>query len=64
MKAMALELIKGKIDQIAQTVTVSWIIPRVLDEDSIKVMRGKFEKWNNDLKDIIRTVKDPSYLAD
>lgn len=42
MKAMALELVKGKIDQINQTVTISWIIPRVLDGDSIGVMRDKF----------------------
>lgn len=33
---------KGKIDQIKANVTISWIIPRVLDSESIKVMRDKF----------------------
>jgi hypothetical protein len=42
MKSMALNLVKGKIDQIRQNITVTWIIPRVLDGDSIKVMRDKF----------------------
>lgn len=64
MKAMALELVKGKIDEINQTVTISWIIPRVLDDDSISVMKEKFERWNNDLKDMIKSVKDPVWLAE
>ena len=64
MKAMSLQLIKGKIDQIKQQITVSWILPRVLDGESIKVMRDKFERWNTDLKELIRTVKDPLFLAE
>lgn len=31
MRAMSLELIKGSIDQIDGIVSVTWIIPRVLD---------------------------------
>ena len=30
MKAMALGLVKGSIDQLRQEVTVSWIAPKVL----------------------------------
>ena len=64
MKAMALELVKGRIDQTKQEVTISWIVPRVLDHESVNVMKDKFEKWNDDLKSLIRTIKDPSWISD
>jgi hypothetical protein len=36
MKAMSLELVKGSIDQVAQTVLVTYIKPRVLDSSQIE----------------------------
>lgn len=35
MRCMSLELIRGYIDQINSTVNVTWIIPRVLDNQRI-----------------------------
>jgi hypothetical protein len=31
MKAMALKLIKGSIDELAREVTISWVAPKVLE---------------------------------
>ena len=43
MKAMALSLVKGSIDQIDQEVTINWVAPKVLGKDKLKVMLSKFE---------------------
>jgi 26S proteasome regulatory subunit N9 len=42
MKSMALELIKGSINQIRQEVTVTWVAPKVLEMNRISTMLGKF----------------------
>ena len=42
MKAMALGLIKGSIDQLSEDVTVTWIAPKVLENERIGVMLRKF----------------------
>lgn len=42
MKAMALGLIKGSIDQLNEDVTVNWIAPKVLESERIGVMQKKF----------------------
>jgi 26S proteasome regulatory subunit N9 len=46
MKAMALGLIKGSIDQINQDVTVNWVAPKVLEKSRIEVMLKKFQEWD------------------
>jgi 26S proteasome regulatory subunit N9 len=42
MKAMALGLIRGSIDQLNQDVTVTWIAPKVLENERIGIMLKKF----------------------
>lgn len=42
MKAMALGLIKGSIDQLNEDVTVTWVAPKVLESERISVMLRKF----------------------
>lgn len=42
MKAMALNLIKGSIDQLTEDVTVTWVAPKVLESERISVMLKKF----------------------
>lgn len=46
MKAMALGLIKGLIDQLNQDVTVTWVAPKVLESERIEVMLRKFQEWD------------------
>jgi len=57
MKAMSLELIKGSINQVEQVVKVTWIVPRVLDNARIKVMKDKIEAWNKGLDVLIKTIE-------
>merc|ERR1711976_823614 len=52
LRAMSLELIKGQIDQVDQKVNVTFIQPRVLDIARIGTMRGKFNSWEQSLKDL------------
>ena len=42
MKSMALQLVKGSIDQIKGEVTVSWVAPKVLENDRLGTMLKKF----------------------
>jgi len=45
MRALSLKLIKGYINQVNQTVVISWVQPRVLDLESIAKMRDRLEEW-------------------
>ena len=50
MKAAALKLMKVQIDQTQQTVTITWIAPKVLRTDRIEVMVNKFQEWESGVK--------------
>ncbi len=45
MKALSRGLIKGEIDQVSQTVHVSWVKPRVLDRKQLGTLVGKIDGW-------------------
>merc|ERR1719271_822556 len=47
MKAMCAQLIKGKIDEVAQVVIITWVKPRILDKQRIDVMRERMDQWTN-----------------
>lgn len=49
MKAMSLGLVRGKMDQLARRVDISWIVPQVLDTQRVEVMRGKVRHWSEGL---------------
>jgi 26S proteasome regulatory subunit N9 len=57
MKAMALGLTKGLIDQLNEEVTISWIAPKVLESERIRVMLGKFEEWDQGVEKVYNMVK-------
>lgn len=52
MKALSLGLLRGFIDQVSQTVTVTWLQPRVLNRDNIENMRTRLVQWDNDVKSL------------
>lgn len=52
MKALSLGLLKGSIDQVAQTVSVTWLQPRVLNMENIDSMRRRLDQWHSDLNDM------------
>merc|ERR1739848_11007 len=41
MKALSKGLVKGSIDQVAQTINLTWVQPRVLDREQLKTIMGK-----------------------
>lgn len=57
IKAMALGLIKGLIDQLTEDVTVTWIAPKVLESERIGVMLRKFEEWDEGVEKVYTMVK-------
>jgi 26S proteasome regulatory subunit N9 len=57
MKAISLNLIKGSIDELKRIVTTSWIQPKVLESNRIKVMESKFEQWSDGLKNLTQLIE-------
>lgn len=45
MKALSLGLIKGSMDQVDGFVEITWVMPRVLDENMMKGLSEKFGAW-------------------
>ena len=45
IRALSLGLIKGNMDQVEQTVDVTWVMPRVLDEVNMKSLADRFGEW-------------------
>lgn len=58
IKAMSLELLRGSIDQVAQSVSVTWIQPRVLNLERIGLMRQKFADWQQSLTALLKFVDE------
>jgi 26S proteasome regulatory subunit N9 len=50
MKALSLDLVKGRIDQVDQIVHMTWVQPRVLDKTQINGMIQRLNAWCNDVK--------------
>ncbi|CAI2371977.1 unnamed protein product [Moneuplotes crassus] len=50
MKSMSLGLVRGTIDQVDQIIRVSWVKPRMLPRDKIKIMSEKLAKWDVQIK--------------
>lgn len=49
MKALAQGLVRGAIDQVAATVNMTWVQPRVLDRGQIAGMVQRLEGWCKDV---------------
>lgn len=58
MRAMSLNLVRGIIDQIDQSVTISWVKPRILDNARIEVMRNRLNEWVGSAGNILNNLED------
>ena len=58
MRAMSLKLIEGVIDEVAKTVNVTWVLPRVLDMDQINLLGSQVDGWSTKVKDMLRNIED------
>jgi 26S proteasome regulatory subunit N9 len=58
MRAMSLGLIRGVIDQVASTVNISWVQPRVLDRSKLGLMVQQLGDWSGRVKGALVTIED------
>ena len=58
MKALSLKLIKGSINELNQTVDVTWVMPRVLSLDNIRMISEQLGSWSEKVKSTLLTVED------
>ncbi|KAH8822798.1 hypothetical protein DL96DRAFT_1714263 [Flagelloscypha sp. PMI_526] len=52
MKGLSLQLIKGTLDQPAQTARITWVQPRVLNREQIGSLAKRLEDWVARLDDV------------
>lgn len=48
----SLGLIKGSIDQVSETLHVTWVQPRVLDRDQIRQLADRLKTWTDKLQTV------------
>lgn len=58
MKALSLGLIKGIIDEVDQQISVTWVQPKVLDHEQIKVIVGQLNDWSERVKRTLLNVEE------
>ena len=57
MKAMALGLIKGEIDEVAKAVKISWLQPKVLDNTRIKMLQERIGLWKHSINSVLTHIE-------
>ncbi|XP_076162675.1 regulatory particle non-ATPase 9 isoform X1 [Ptiloglossa arizonensis] len=57
MKALAQGLVRGAIDQVAGTVNMTWVQPRVLDRSQISGMVQRLDGWCKDVSSMERLLE-------
>ncbi|GAX10725.1 26S proteasome regulatory subunit N9 [Fistulifera solaris] len=45
MRALSVKLIKGSIDQVDRTLQVTWVLPRVLNQEQLVSLAGRYGEW-------------------
>lgn len=58
MRAMSLGLIKGSIDEVAQTVDVTWVQPRVLNTIEMATISSQLGDWVERVKGTLLNVEE------
>merc|ERR1711942_400774 len=52
MKALSQGLVKGRIDEVDQSVSLTWVQPRVLDRQQLATMSNKIGSWCQSVQDM------------
>jgi len=58
MKALSLGLVRGSIDEVDRTVTVTWVQPRVLTLQQVGAMQARLQEWSDKVKETMLFVED------
>jgi 26S proteasome regulatory subunit N9 len=45
MRALSLQLLEGRMDQVEQTLSVTWVMPRVLNSSQTQDLATRFGEW-------------------
>ncbi|KAL1139629.1 hypothetical protein AAG570_006607 [Ranatra chinensis] len=61
MKALAQGLVKGAIDQVAATVHMTWVQPRVLNKKQISSMVERLNVWCKDVQSMEHLLEDKGH---
>lgn len=57
MKAMSLDLVRGNIDEAAETVEVNWIMPRYLSKEHLTILINRMKEWETKMEQVINLVE-------
>jgi 26S proteasome regulatory subunit N9 len=57
MKAMSLDLVRGNIDEAAETVDVNWIMPRYLSKEHLTILINRMKEWETKMEQVINLVE-------
>jgi 26S proteasome regulatory subunit N9 len=58
MRALSLDLIRGSIDQVARSVSVSFVRPRVLDVAQVALLKDVVDGWRDKARATLTTLED------
>jgi 26S proteasome regulatory subunit N9 len=58
MKSLSLGLMKGVIDELTQSVSITWVQPRVLDLKQVHKMKDRLDKWLTDVDQVLLFVQN------
>ncbi|ORX97707.1 PCI-domain-containing protein [Basidiobolus meristosporus CBS 931.73] len=58
MKGLSLNLIRGSIDQVDQTVHITWVQSRYMDIDQIDAMRQRLVEWSQNVDKMANLMED------
>lgn len=64
MRALSVHLIEGSMDQVDQTLQVTWVMPRVLNAPQMKALAERFGAWAekvNSTKDFMQTTVEAAF---
>ena len=56
LKAFALKVVKGVIDEVEGNVRIDWIQPRVLHKEQIQALRDRLWEWANQVQGVVSLV--------
>lgn len=56
IKCFSLKLIRGYIDQVEETLTVTWLQPRILNLDQVKTLYNHLTQWDKRVDLLAKTV--------
>lgn len=57
MRALSLGLVKGTIDEVDESVHMTWVQPRVLNTEQIDRMRNRLDCWVKEVKETAQLIE-------